>query len=600
MDHQTAVRARGEIEAQYKWRLEDIFQTVSLWEEAFISAQKAIEEMPSIQSALVPTPKSILDTLTKAVTLNELVERIYSYARMRRDEDSRETAPQAMADRAETLAVRATAATAFLSPALLAMPENLLLSCLADPAFADYTRLLGDVLRNRPHTLPAEQEMLLAEAGEIGGAPNTIYSLFTQADLTFPQIVGEEGTPTDVTDARLLTLLSSRDGRVRREAYETVMTTYGSYGNTFSAIYAASVKNDVFTARAHKFSSSLEASLFENEIPTAVYDSLLKAVHERLPALNKYLTLKKEALGLSELHMWDLYVDTTADFDLKLSYDEAYRLVLDALAPLGEDYVETLGRAKDDGWMDVFENAGKAHGAYSWGCYGVHPYVLLNFEGTLDSASTIAHELGHSMHTFYSYAAQPFAKAEYTLFAAEVASTVNEILLSSHLLETNNGRAARQSLLGTLLEHFRTTVFRQTLFAAFERETHAMQERGEALTSEAMSGLYYHINETFYGQSCAQDDAVRNEWMRIPHFYRAFYVYQYATGFSAAVCIARRILKEGAPAVVGYRKFLSAGGSLPPLEALKLCGVDMGTPEPVREALDWFEEILEQFAEVSA
>lgn len=598
MEQTPGIRQRAEMPEKTKWRLCDIFPTVALWEEEFARAKALVDRMPEVQQALSPEKASILRTLQEVSALSLLVDRLFSYARMLRDEDSRETVPQALADRAESLAVRASAASAFVNPALLAMPEALLRGCLEDPAFSDHDRTLLYVLRNRPHTLNAEQEALLAEAGEVGGAPDTIYTLFTQADLTFPSITGSDGKPTDVSEARLYTLLTDRDGRVRKDAYETVMGTYGKFGNGLSAMYAASVKNDAFRARARKFPSAIEASLFASEIPPKVYDALLCAIDERLPALNRYLSAKQKAMGLSEMHLWDLYVDPAKEFDLKLSYDEAYDLVLATLSPLGEDYVRTVREAKDHRWIDVYENAGKAHGAYSWGCYGTHPFVLLNFAGTLDDASTLAHELGHALHSHYSNRAQPYPKAGYTIFAAEVASTVNEILLSQHLLNTHTDRAAQQSLLNALLEHYRTTVFRQTLFASFERETHAMQERGEALTKEALCDLYYGINQKFYGASCVVDEAVRHEWMRIPHFYSAFYVYQYATGFSAAVCVARKILREGAPAVKGYLEFLSAGGALPPIDALRLCGVDMETPEPVREALDWFEEMLERFEQV--
>lgn len=598
MSSEKKLQNRTEIDAAYQWRLSDIFETDAAWEAAFAEAQKAMAASAALQTALQPTAESILHTLQAVDALEQKIYALFAYARMKRDEDSREPGPQAMADRVQTLAVQANASVAFLRPALLAMPETLLAACAKDPAFAAFDRTLGDVLRNRPHTLSAEQEALLAETGEMGGAPNTIYTLFTEADLTFPQIQGDDGSPIDVTEGRFLTLLQSRNPRVRKDAYETVLTTYGSFGNAVSAMYAGSVKSDVFYARARRFGSAMEATLFESEIPVSVYDALLTAIDERLPALNRYLRLKQKALGVPELHMWDLYVDTAVDFDLKLPYEEGFDIVLAALAPLGEDYTATVRQAKEARWIDVYENLGKSHGAYSWGVYGVHPYILMNYEDTVDSASTLAHELGHAMHSHYS-GSQPHAKAEYTLFAAEVASTVNEILMTQYLLDKHPERAAQQSLLGTLLEHFRTTVFRQTLFAAFERETHAMQERGEALTKDALSSLYYEINRKYYGESCVVDDAVRYEWMRIPHFYRAFYVYQYATGFSAAVSIARRILREGQPAVDGYRKFLAAGGSLPPLDALRLAGVDMETPVPVREALDWFEEILGKFEAVS-
>ncbi len=598
MDSDNGIRAREDIAASDKWRLDHIYPSIEAWEADFAAAQAEITAMDDVRAALAPNMESILSTLGTVARLSERIKKLYRYARMLRDEDSRLSGPQALADRAESLSVRASASAAFLTPALLQMPEALLHECAVSPTFADYDRQLLEVLRSRPHTLPAEQEVLLARADEIGGGPEAIYTLLTSADISFPTITGEDGQPMSVNDARLLTFLSSRDGRVRREAYETVLGTYGKLGNTFAAIYASSVKYDVFTAQARKFGSAREASLFASEIPVPVYDALLEAVYERLPALNRYQATKQKALGLSELHLWDLYVDTAKDFEMKLTYDEAYALVLEALAPLGEDYVGTVTEAKTAGWVDIYENAGKHHGAYSWGTYGVHPYVLLNFRGTLDAASTLAHELGHAMHSYYSGQTQPATKVDYSLFAAEVASTVNEILLSCYLLEKHPEKEAQQSLLGTLLEQFRQTVFRQSLFAAFEMEAHAMQERGEPLTREALSDLHYRLNEKFYGRACIIDDVVRNEWMRIPHFYRAFYVYQYSTGFSAAVCIARRILKEGAPAVEGYRRFLAAGGSMPPITALRMAGVDMETPTPVQDALAWFEEILARYEQV--
>lgn len=594
MAHEQPVRTRDTIEAIYQWRLSDIYAQDTDWENDFTAAKQAIGEMPALQASLTPDAQQILSTLQAADALDLQLERLYTYARMRRDEDSRDGVTQAMADRAESLVIRGAAVTAFLRPALLAMPESLLDACAKDPAFADYNRVLADILRSRPHTLPAEQEALLAEASEIGGAPDTIITMLTEADMTFPSITDSAGNTLEVSEPRYLSLLQSRDRTVRQAAFDAILGTYGRFGNTIASIYATSVKQDAFSARAHKFGSALEASLFGNEIPVPVYDALLTAVRERLPALGRYLQYKQRMLGLSDLHLYDLYVDTAGEFEMKLSYEEAYALVLEALAPLGTAYVDRVRAGQSAGWVDVYENVGKANGAYSWGPYGAHPYILMNFDGTLDGASTLAHELGHAMHSQLSNEALPHAKAGYTPFAAEVAPTVNEILLSTHLLAKYPERAAQQSLYGMLLEHFRTTVFRQTMFAAFEKKTHAMQERGEALTRDALCATYLDLNQTYYGSVCQVDDDIRNEWMRIPHFYRAFYVYQYATGFSAAVSIARRILREGQPAVDGYMRFLSSGGALPPLDALRLAGVDMATPGPVREALDWFEEILEK------
>ncbi len=599
MSETNTIKAREAIAAEHKWQLSDLYETAEAWEVEMRAVQAETDAMKQVQEALRPEKDSILATLQASNMLSRRLMRLFTYARMLRDEDSRNAAAQGMADRAQSLVVQGKASLAFLTPALLEMPEALLLSCMEDAAFSDFDRELSDVLRNRPHTLPKEQETLLAQAAELAQAPDTIYTLLTEADLTFPDILGEDGTPTPMSDARLLPHLRSHDPRVRRDAWETVMQGYGKLGSTFAATYGGSVKGDVFFSRARHFASAREASLFENEIPVSVYDALLQAVNAHLPALNRYQTIKQKMLGLPELHMWDLYAEPTRDFEMNLSYDEAYALMLEALAPLGKEYTAIVKEAKNAGWIDIYENQGKHHGAYSWGSYGVHPYILLNYQGSLDDASTLAHEMGHAMHSFFSNRAQPHPKSHYTLFAAEVASTVNEVLLVCHLLDKHKDKAAQQSLLGTLLENFRTTVFRQTLFATFEMEAHAMQERGEPLTKESLSELYYGINQRFYGNGCTVDDLVRSEWMRIPHFYRAFYVYQYATGYSAAVCIARKILKEGAPAVAGYMRFLSAGSALPPIEALRLADVDMETPQPVEEALTWFDEIVEQFDALS-
>ncbi|MEG0767728.1 MAG: oligoendopeptidase F, partial [Clostridia bacterium] len=431
--------------------------------------------------------------------------------------------------------------------------------------------------------------------GELTDAPSTIYDMLTDADMRFPTITDADGQAVELTQGRYRGMISSKDRRVRRESFEAMMGTYAKYGNTFAATYAASVKSDVFEARARRFDGALQASLHPDEVPVAVYDHLIDAIHAAIPTLQRYINLRKPILGLDEVHLYDLYVNMVQDFDLPLTYPEAFDLVLEALAPLGEEYVDKLREARAQGWVDVYESEGKSSGAYSWGVYGVHPFVLLNFEKGIDAASTLAHELGHAMHSDYSNGAQAFPQAEYSLFAAEVASTVNEILLSCHLLRKYPDKAAQAYVMGELMEGFRTTVFRQTLFAEFERESHAMAERGEALTREALSARYLEINRQYYGGCCVMDDAICQEWMRIPHFYRAFYVYKYATGFSAAVTIARRILREGAPAVADYQRFLRAGKSLPPMEALRLAGVDMATEKPVRDAMDWFAQIVEQF-----
>ena len=419
--------------------------------------------------------------------------------------------------------------------------------------------------------------------------------MFDNVDVPFPAVTNDEGEQVKLTHGNYGPLIRSQNRAVRKEAFEAMMGTFEKFSATVSAIYAASVKGDVFSARARHYDSARQASLAPHEIPEAVYDNLLSEVDAALPALAEYLKLRKEKLGVDELHLYDLYVPVVGDFDMKMSYPEAFELVCEGLAPLGEEYIAQLRAGYAGGWIDVYENKSKRSGAYSWGCYGCHPYVLLNHTDDLGGAMTLAHELGHSMHSFYSNGAQPFAKANYSLFVAEVASTCNEVLLMRHLMNKykDNPKAAA-FLANQLLEEFRTTVFRQTMFAAFEKISHEMHEKGEPLTSEALNKAYLALNEKYYGSECVVDDIIRVEWMRIPHFYRNFYVYQYATGFSAAVAIATRILNEGESAVRDYKKFLSAGCSVPPIEALRYAGVDMEKPDAVRAALRVFAETVEE------
>jgi oligoendopeptidase F len=390
-------------------------------------------------------------------------------------------------------------------------------------------------------------------------------------------------------------MINSRDRRVRREAFEGLHDTYKKYSNTIGAAYAASVKGDIFSAKTHKYDSSISASLTPNDIPIAVYDGLVEAVHAHLPALAKLLSVRKKLLSVDELRLYDLYVNVEEGFTLSVPYEKACEIVLEAFAPLGKDYTNIVKRSFDERWIDVYENAGKSSGAYSWGTYDAHPYILLNYVEEFDSVSTLAHELGHLMHSYCTNTAQPYPKSDYSMFVAEVASTVNEILLSMDLQKKYDDPAAKRFLIGELLESFRGTVFRQTMFAEFERETHAMAERGEPLTHESMSALYRSLNDKYYGAAVTIDDTVNAEWSRIPHFYRNFYVFQYATGLSAAAFIARRILREGQPAVGDYLKFLKAGSSVPPIEALKLAGIDMSKKESIDSALSWFDELADEY-----
>ncbi len=588
------VKLRSEIDKRWQWKLEDLYSTLEKWEADFQNVKASVAAFEVYKGRVAENPaKAIKAYFESHLTL----ERLYAFAHMHRDEDNANTTFQALTDRAETLSVEAEAAAAFLEPELLTMEESDLNALMKDPALSDFDVYLHTIIRNKPHTLPAEQEKLLAMTGEMGAAPQNIFSMLTKVDMRFPDIRNEKGEEVPLTEAAYGTFIRSTDRNVRKDAFTALFETYKSFGATIAATYAGSVKGDLFTARARGFETAVEASLFPDEIPLSVYDNLIAVIHESLPALNEYIALRKPAMHLDEIHLYDLYASVVEDYDMKLPYPESYQMVMEGLSSLGADYQKVLKDAYEDGWIDVYSSKAKSSGAYSWGAYGVHPYVLLNHRDDLDSAMTIAHEMGHAMHSYFSNLHQPASKANYTLFAAEVASTCNEIILMTRLMERYaDNRRALAFLCNHLLEQFRTTVFRQTMFAEFERISHRMAENGEALTKEALSKAYLELNQMYYGQHCVVDDLIQVEWMRIPHFYRAFYVYKYATGFSAAVFLANRILTEGEPAVRDYYKFLSAGGSLPPIEALKLAGVDMSSPEPIRSAMQVFKQTTERLA----
>ena len=586
------LKARSEMDPKYQWHLDHIYATEEDYERAFEEVRQEIETLKGYQGKVAQDPKAPIVANDR---LSCKLDRMAAYAYMHKDEDGSDPVRQARAARLDSLLVKAQSAGAFLDPELLSLPEEQLRSLAQDPDFADYSEMLRRLILQKPHTLPAEQEQLLAAAGEVLGTPHDVFSMFNNVDLPLPMIRDEEGSDVQLTHGNFGPFLRSANRDVRKAAFEGMHQTFRKFAATMTAAYAGAVKGAVFMAQAHHYDSARQASLAPLEIPESVYDSLLDAVDGALPALAEYLKIRKEKLGVEELHLYDLYVPIIGDYEMKMSYEEAFELVCEGLAPLGEEYIAKLREGFNGGWIDVYENKAKRSGAYSWGCYGVHPYVLLNHSDDLGGAMTLAHELGHSMHTYYSNLNQPYVKSNYSLFVAEVASTCNEVLLMRHLMKKHrDDPKAAAFLCNQLLEEFRTTVFRQTMFAAFEKESHAMYERGEALTDEALSSMYYALNQKYYGAACTVDQVVDSEWMRIPHFYTNFYVYQYATGFSAAVAIATRILNEGEAAVRDYKKFLSAGCSVPPIEALRYAGVDMEKPDTVKNALQVFADTVEE------
>ena len=591
---------RKDIPAEYKWDPSHIYAVQEDWEKDFLWVQENTKKLAECAGTLAQSRENVLSALTLYAETGEHLSRLYSYASTCLNSDNSDGFYQGVAARASSLYAQFMAASAFISPELLALDAETLKGYIDDPAFADYDTLLKDLERMRPHTLSTELETVLASAQEALGGAGNIYDMLTDVDMKLGKVKDENGKFVELTHARYSSMLESPNRTVRRAAYERMMKAYGAYGSTFAASYAANVKADVFNARTRGYASARQAALYPDDIPESVYDNLLSAIHDAIPTLNAYCEIRKQAFDMPTVHMYDLYAPMAKGFDAKLSFDEAYELLLEGVAPLGEDYVDVVRKAKDSRWIDVYETPNKTTGAYSnGGAYGVHPYVLLNFRPEIDGLLTLAHEMGHAMHSYYSNGAQPFAKSDYTIFVAEVASTCNEVLTIHALRQKyKDNKAAQMALIGHLLEGFRTTVFRQSMFAEFEMKAHAMEEAGQPLTRESLSEMYYALNKTYYGGGCRVDKVVENEWMRIPHFYRAFYVYKYATGFCAAVALANRILNGGEEAVKAYRKFLTLGGSMSPIEELKVAGVDMSTPEPVISALDTFAELLAEFSEM--
>ncbi len=588
---------RSEVPLADTWKLEDIFASNEDWEKGLLDLKELLPQLEQYKGKLHDREQLLraLDASTKA---SRLAGSLYVYAKMRRDEDNANTLYQGMVARISAAEAELARCASYIKPELMLLSDEELKSFQADSAFSDYSKELEELIRHRPHTLSAREEMLLALSRGTGDACGNVYDMLTDADMRFPEIRDEKGNAVRLTHSNYIPFMMNRDRRVRRDAFEALYNTYKSFGSTIPAIYSGSVKSDVFYAKARGFASAREASLFGDNIPLSVYDNLISAINESLPQLQKFVGINARLNGIENMHFYDLYLAPSLGFDINLPFDEAYELVIDCLKVLGEDYTTVLRRALQERWIDKFENEGKSSGAYSWGTYDSHPYVLINYKEDLDHLQTIAHEMGHSLHTWYSNTNQPYTKSSYSLFVAEVASTVNEVLVLMELMDRYPQPEAQAYLLYNLLDSIRGTIFRQTMFAEFEKNAHAMEENGEALTNETLSSMYAQLNQKYYANLCF-DELISYEWMRIPHFYNAFYVYKYATGFSAALAIAGMIRQEGAPAVERYKRFLKAGCSLYPLDALKLAGVDLSSPEPVRAAMKQFEQLLSRYEQVT-
>ncbi len=589
------MKNRNEISSEFKWDFTPMFESDAAWEAAYDDAKSKIAEVSALAGTLTESAASLKAALDKIYALAEKIELIYIYAHLHKDTDNGNSLYQAMDAKAMSLYVNFSMATSFVDPEILATDEKKLCELIEDPSLKDYKHILQNTNRARPHTLDAKTEQILAMLGEAAQTPSNAFDMLEAVDMTFPDTTGEDGKPAPLSHGAYRVYLESSNRAVRREAYEKYFGEFKKHINTITALYSGSVKQDTFFSRVKNFPSSCEAALFGSNVPLSVYDSLVEAVHDGLPTMKEYIETRKKLLGLDEVHMYDLYCPMIKSVDMRSTYEEAKELVKKACAPMGEEYVSLLERAYDERWIDVYENPGKTTGAFSCGVYGVHPYVLLNFSGALDDAFTLAHELGHSMHSYFSSRENSYANSEYKIFCAEVASTVNEVMLVKYLLGVETDKARRAALLNHLLESFRTTVFRQTLFAEFERKAHEMDEAGVPLTVESLNGLYRELNLLYY-DGAVVDDIHDIEWARIPHFYNAFYVYQYATGFCSAVKIANDILTSGD--ATNYLKFLSTGGSDYSIEELKIAGVDLTKPETVRSSLKVFDETLKEFKEL--
>jgi oligoendopeptidase F len=603
MTNETTVNklpARSEIKVEDTWRLEDIFASDDAWEKEFQEVKALIPNAKDFQGKLGESAESLYGALQFQDELLEKLGKLYAYSHMRYDQDTTNSFYQGLDDRMKNLYAQAASSLAFIVPEILVIDEETLKGFLNEKEELKlYEHSLEEINLQRPHVLPAEQEALLAEASEALGAAENTFGMLNNADLEFPSIKDENGVEVEVTHGRFSTFLESADPRVRRDAFKAVYETYGKFRNTFSSTLSGNVKKDNFYARVRKYSSAREAALSDNNIPESVYDNLVSTINEHLPLLHRYVKLRKRVLGLNELHMYDLYTPLVKDVKMEISYEEAKDLILKGLAPLGEEYIGVLKEGFENRWVDVHENKGKRSGAYSSGAYGTNPYVLMNWQNNINNLFTLAHEFGHSVHSYYTRKTQPYPYGNYSIFVAEVASTTNESLLNDYLLNTIEDEQKRIYLLNHYLEGFRGTVFRQTMFAEFEHLIHQKAQNNEALTAESLTNDYYELNKKYYGtEDIIVDEEIGLEWSRIPHFYYNYYVYQYATGFSAAAALSKGILTEGDPAVERYIGFLKAGSSDYPIEVLKKAGVDMTSKKPVEDALKVFEEKLTELEQL--
>ncbi len=595
----SSVPERSDIDEGYKWDLESMFETDEEWSQAYEEVEDALDDLRAYEGRTTEDAETLLSLLERYEEVMRNVANVSAYARMRRDEDTRDGERQAMATRAQSLYSEASSATSFIEPELQELDEEDIESLMnAESDLGAYEHFFDDILRMKPHTRSAEIETLLAELGEITGASGEVYNMLANADMEFPAVETPEGDAKRITLNNFTTLQEHPNREFRQEVYEQFYDEWETVRNAVGTAYRNSVKKDEKLATARNYDTAREAALHGPNIPTEVYDTLVDTARDNLDKLHRHAELKRKSIGANELRMWDLYVPLVDGESPEIPYDEACEYVTEAVAPLGEEYQSRLAKGLDSRWVDVYETAGKQSGAYSGGTYDSQPYILMNYQDDVSSMYTLAHELGHSMHSELASESQPYVYADYTIFIAEIASTVNETLLTHHLLDTVEDERLRRHILNQYLERFRSTLFRQTMFAEFEQRAHELSAEGQPLTADRLDELYRELKGDYYEPGVI-DDRIAREWMRIPHFYRAFYVFQYSTGICAAVSLVEAIKEEGEPAANRYREFLRSGSHGYPLELLSEAGVDMTDSEPIEQALSVYGEYLDEYEQLS-
>lgn len=592
------ISARADVPAKDKWAIQDLFATDDDWRAALAKAKEFIPRITAFRGRLAESGAALLSFFRLDDEISLAFDALVHYAQRRSDEDTRVAAYQEMVSQVTRFAVEIQSAAAFETPELLAISDEDMNRLYAEAPELELYRLNIDrIRRRREHVLSDKEEAILAAAGEMAASPDDIYSMLNDADLKFPDAVDKDGNKHPVTHGTFIPLMQSYDRVLRKSAFDSLYSVYGQFRNTSAATLSAQLKQLLFFANVRKYPSTLDAALDGNEVPTEIYRNLIDAVHRSFAPMYRYVALRKKLLGVDELHMYDLYVPVVDGVEMKFTFEEAKEIALKALAPLGEDYLNLLREGFANGWIDVYENEGKRSGAYSAGAR-VHPYVLLNFKGTLDDVFTLVHEMGHSIHSYLSNKTQPTAYQDYVIFVAEVASTCNEALLMEYLLSVTTDKKERAYLINHFLEQFRGTLYRQTMFAEFELAANEMTQRGEGTTAEALCAMYKKLNEQYFGPEMNVDEEISLEWARIPHFYYDYYVYQYATGYAAAIALSRRILREGEAAVKDYLGFLSGGCSADPITLLRGAGVDMASPKPIEDATKLFDEMISEMEKI--